>query len=57
MNLIHEISNRKGLVTITCLFASGLGTIPLDVFKIIFFPGVSLEDLLDFVPTSNNQLK
>ena len=38
MNLIHGISNHKGWVSITCLFASGLSLIPLDVIKIIFLP-------------------
>jgi len=38
MNLIHGISNHKGLVPITCLFANGLSLIPLDVSKITFLP-------------------
>jgi len=36
MNLIHGISNHKGWVTITCLFASDLNPIPLDVSNIMF---------------------
>ena len=38
MNLIHGISNHKGWVAITCLFASGLSLIPLDVSDIMFPP-------------------
>ena len=36
MNLFHGISNHKGWVTITCLFANGFSLIPLDISKIIF---------------------
>jgi len=52
---MHGISNHKGWVTITCLFAIGLSLIPLDVSKIIFLPRVLLEDMLDYVITSHNQ--